>query len=537
MSRVLSVICPPSCLDAQSPPSSRKGHGHPKMPTKRIGSLVLLLGLAIALVPVPAKAGNLTLLYEDLSTCSLPAGWSNTSAVGGCGYSFSETPPAPPIGTPSPPGCVAYTDASVCFPGDSTNDRLTTSTINAAGFEGVTLTVRYFLPNVTHNLSIEVQSTPGGTETFDVPEQNFWQTQDIDLGAHAGATDLTISFVSDDLGSGGYGAAIRSLEVIGSGATGNILVTSPANGTTYSDYPVVLEFVHTDGALDRLSSRVELFGSQLGALRAVSDTQASFQINSGLVEGNNLIRACLTDANFDVACDEITIDWVPHTGDLDGNGRVTVFDVVGTVSLVLSDGYAAVVDMDGNGSLNVLDVIQLIRLIVSCHPPSINVALGGLGSYDSTCAAGSENYPVDGTLGAPYAQTCNTAIPPNHWWEVDLGRRFQIEQIKLWNRVEPCCESRLANIKIEIYDGNTLVYTAPSSGVLSYTPNDPQLLVTIPAKTGDRIRVVKVGASCATIRLAPRSSATRRAAVFAHQQNSTPRTGMSASPSYRRSSG
>ena len=459
--------------------------------------------MAVAFLPRPVEAGSSTLLYEDFSGCALPTLWTNTAVPTGCGYSFSTTPPAPPIAAPSPAGCVAYTDASTCGSPPSTNDRLTTSTINAAGFEGLTLTVRYFLPEaVPHNLSIEVDSTVGGgTDTYDVPELDNWQTQAIDISDHAGATDLTIAFVSDDLSSGEYGTAIRSVEVEGFGATGNIVITSPGDATTHSDYPVLLEFVHTANALvPPRSSRVELFGSQLGTLRPVSDTQASFQVNYGLVEGNNLIRACLTDSYFDVACDEVTLVWVPHDGDIapapDGDNKVTVSDVVATVTLVLSNDYDVRVDMDGNGSLNVLDVIRLIRLITSCHPPAVNVALGAEGAYDKTsgCPAAPlppANNALDGVHGLPWVQTCNDAIPPNHWWEVDLGRRYQIEQLVLWNTTEACCKTRLANIAVEIYDGANLVYTGPDTGLVTWTGPTADITVTIPATIGDRVRLVK----------------------------------------------
>lgn len=437
----------------------------------------------------------MTLLDEDFAVCGLPSGWTNTSNPTGCGFAFSPNPPSPPIGTPTPTPapCVAYTDASACAPNDSTNDRLTTTPIDAAGFESLTLTVRYFLPaSVNHNLSFDVSSTIGGTDSYDLPELNNWQTQDLDISGHAGADDLTIAFVSDDLGSGDYGTAIHSVQVVGHGATGNIIITSPDDLDPFSTYPVRMEVVHSANALERLGSRVELFGSQLGMLTPISSTQAELQINNGLVQGNNTVRVCLTDANFDVACDDVTFVWTPHTGDLNGDEAVTILDVVGTVSLVLTEGFNAIVDMNDDGEINVLDVIIMIRLIVSCHPPAINVALGGQGSYDNVCLAGSENFPVDGSLGAPYGQTCNTPSP-NHWWEVDLGRRFQIEQINLWNRVEPCCEDRMDKLVIEIYDGNTLMRTHPSSGWLTYSAGEAQLPVTISATTGDRVRIVKVG--------------------------------------------
>jgi len=45
----------------------------------------------------------------------------------------------------------------------------------------------------------------------------------------------------------------------------------------------------------------------------------------------------------------------------------------------------------------------------------------------------------------------------NPWWSVDLQDSYEIESVKVFNRVD-CCSSRLSDFKLQIYNGGSEEY-------------------------------------------------------------------------------
>ena len=85
-----------------------------------------------------------------------------------------------------------------------------------------------------------------------------------------------------------------------------------------------------------------------------------------------------------------------------------------------------------------------------------NVALSGEATQSSTHENGQEQcaqMAIDGDL-ATMNHTSNTA-QPGEWWQVDLGRDVEIDQIRIHNRNDsPAMEARLKNHTVEVLDAN-----------------------------------------------------------------------------------
>jgi len=92
----------------------------------------------------------------------------------------------------------------------------------------------------------------------------------------------------------------------------------------------------------------------------------------------------------------------------------------------------------------------------------INVATGGTASQSSTLSlwgpAGPENV-IDGNTDGNWSYSDDNTL--NHtyfefgaWWEVDLGGIYEVHNIIVWNRVNYCCNDRLNNFHVSLFDEN-----------------------------------------------------------------------------------
>ncbi len=85
----------------------------------------------------------------------------------------------------------------------------------------------------------------------------------------------------------------------------------------------------------------------------------------------------------------------------------------------------------------------------------VNLAKGKSARQSTTAFSGVASRAVDGNTQGNYhkGSVTHTHHTNNPWWEVDLGKDYGIEQIKLFNRVG-CCTDRLDNFSINIYNSN-----------------------------------------------------------------------------------
>ena len=118
-----------------------------------------------------------------------------------------------------------------------------------------------------------------------------------------------------------------------------------------------------------------------------------------------------------------------------------------------------------------------------------NLALGKETSQSSihNDLPGESSRAVDGETSGKWSlnSITRTATEYRPWWQVRLGEEYAIGDIKIWNRTDSCCSSKLVNFDVFIYnDAGELTYKTTIENV-------PSPSVTIDAKgvIGSRVRV------------------------------------------------
>ncbi len=116
-----------------------------------------------------------------------------------------------------------------------------------------------------------------------------------------------------------------------------------------------------------------------------------------------------------------------------------------------------------------------------------NLAYNKETNQSSTGYGGVSSRAVDGYTNGVWKKSSITHTNREYrpWWQVRLGKEYAIGEIKIWNRTDNCCVSRLANFDIFIYnDAGKLTYKT----TIVETPTSS---VTINAEgaVGSRVRV------------------------------------------------
>jgi len=93
-----------------------------------------------------------------------------------------------------------------------------------------------------------------------------------------------------------------------------------------------------------------------------------------------------------------------------------------------------------------------------------NVALGGTATQSSAAYGGAAARAIDGNTDGQYFEgrsVTHTRAEDDPWWELDLGREFALDRIRLWNRTDGGLESRLSGFVVEALDAERrTVWTA-----------------------------------------------------------------------------
>jgi Protein of unknown function (DUF1553)/Protein of unknown function (DUF1549)/Planctomycete cytochrome C/F5/8 type C domain len=85
-----------------------------------------------------------------------------------------------------------------------------------------------------------------------------------------------------------------------------------------------------------------------------------------------------------------------------------------------------------------------------------NIAVRGKASQSSTDFGGAPERAIDGNTNGNFTKgksVSHTGRDKDPWWEVDLGKEAEIENIMIWNRTDGV-GGRLANFRVELLDGD-----------------------------------------------------------------------------------
>lgn len=123
--------------------------------------------------------------------------------------------------------------------------------------------------------------------------------------------------------------------------------------------------------------------------------------------------------------------------------------------------------------------VKVFGTVVGGHQ---NVARGKSATQSSTYSHSANpiaSKAVDGNTDGNFrsASTTHTNRQANPWWQVDLGKQYQITDVTLWNRID-CCGDRLDNFRLILSDDGvnavkTFMYSSGGKELLSFAVNPP----------------------------------------------------------------
>ncbi|GAA3523715.1 hypothetical protein GCM10022393_43220 [Aquimarina addita] len=86
-----------------------------------------------------------------------------------------------------------------------------------------------------------------------------------------------------------------------------------------------------------------------------------------------------------------------------------------------------------------------------------NIALNGAATQSTTAYSGDASRAIDGNTDGKWINSSVTHTASGTvgaWWQVRLAESANIGEIKIFNRTDNCCISRLSNFTVKISDGN-----------------------------------------------------------------------------------
>ena len=107
------------------------------------------------------------------------------------------------------------------------------------------------------------------------------------------------------------------------------------------------------------------------------------------------------------------------------------------------------------GDRKFLSLAEVQVLAVDERGELANVALHGQAKQSSTSFAGPPRLAIDGNTNGDFHEaqsTTHTAQQDNPWWELDLGKIYDVRRIAIWNRTDNGVGHRLANFRLLLLD-------------------------------------------------------------------------------------
>ena len=144
--------------------------------------------------------------------------------------------------------------------------------------------------------------------------------------------------------------------------------------------------------------------------------------------------ARLNDAQVEIIEEDVKVEWINHA-------EYTQTDLIGP-----STGRYVTVSHPTSDALSLAEV-QVIDIYGN------NVALGKATSQSSTAHSGVSSRAVDGNTSGRYSQGSVTHTAGGvsaAWWTVDLGSDVKIAEIRVYNRTDSCCTTRLNDAVVEV---------------------------------------------------------------------------------------
>ena len=108
-------------------------------------------------------------------------------------------------------------------------------------------------------------------------------------------------------------------------------------------------------------------------------------------------------------------------------------------------------------------VLALLGLALTASAALVNVSPGTIAAVSQSTSYGGGAYPAQNALNRNYGDFTHTdGEATDNWWLLDLGTAVPIDHVIVYNRGGGCCQHRLRDITISLYDANnTLLVDSP----------------------------------------------------------------------------
>jgi len=128
-----------------------------------------------------------------------------------------------------------------------------------------------------------------------------------------------------------------------------------------------------------------------------------------------------------------------------------------------------------------------------------NLAIAGTASQSSYYGGSSSVYSepsnaIDGSRDGVFwngSSSC-TDSQPDSWWRVDLGGRFRLDEIRIFNRSD-CCPERLSNFRLSVEDGGVEIWGQDFYVGSGYVPAGGEIVPLVGAPVGDAVQIRILG--------------------------------------------
>ncbi|GAF01635.1 galactose-binding domain-containing protein [Saccharicrinis fermentans] len=105
---------------------------------------------------------------------------------------------------------------------------------------------------------------------------------------------------------------------------------------------------------------------------------------------------------------------------------------------------------------------EIMSMCLKNYTKGVNLALNGVATQSTTGANSPASLAIDGNTNGNWGSGSVTVAfvdtdGSNPWWQVDLGSNQVIGDIKIYNRTDDCCQTRLSDFTVSVMNSEGVI--------------------------------------------------------------------------------